>query len=139
MTSCLMRLLFAAVMLVLCAPAERATAQVRMTFDKHPVIEVGNVLTVHIRFKSQVDFREFPEELELSPAKPLVDLHRTRIGLEGRLTNALEYQIETELSDGAAPWRDAYLQTRAFRQLQIRAGQFKIPFSLDQLTSGMDL
>jgi len=141
MTSCLMRLLPLAVVfgMLLSADAERASAQVRMTFDKHPVIEVGNLLTAHIRFKSQVDFREFPEELELSPAKPLVDLHRTRIGLEGRLTRALEYQIEGELSDAGAPWRDAYVQTRAFRQLQVRAGQFKIPFSLDQLTSGMDL
>jgi len=125
--------------MVLCAATERASAQVRMTFDKRPSIQVGNLLTADIRFKAQVDFRDFPEELDLSPVKPVVDLHRTRIGLEGRLVKALEYQIEGELSDSRGPWRDVYVQTRSFRQLQIRAGQFKIPFSLDQLTGGMDL
>src|SRR5215467_7030168 len=129
MTSCLMRLLPPAVVfgMLLSVAAGRASGQVRMTFDKHPVIEVGNLLTANIRFKSQVDFREFPEELELSPAKPVVELHRTRIGVEGRLVKAFEYQIESELGDAGTPWRDAYVQTRAFRPLQVRAGQFKIP------------
>ena len=120
------------------AGAAPAAAQVKMTFDKRPSIEVGNLLTADIRFKSQVDFREFPDEPGTS-SKPLVDLHRTRIGVEGRLIKALEYQIEGELGDASQPWRDVYIQTRPFRLLQVRAGQFKIPFSLDQLTSGMDL
>ena len=109
-----------------------------MTFDKRPTIEFGSFLTTEIRFKSQVDFREFPDEPG-TDFKPLVDLHRTRIGLEGRLIKAFEYQIEGELGDASQPWRDVYIQTRPFRVLQVRAGHFKIPFSLDQLTSGMDL
>jgi phosphate-selective porin OprO and OprP len=118
--------------------APPAAAQVKMTFDKRPSIQVGNLLTASIRFKSQVDFREFPDEPE-TPSKPLVDLHRTRLGVEGRFMKAFEYQLEGELGDAAQPWRDVYIQTRPFRELQVRAGQFKIPFSLDQLTSGMDL
>jgi phosphate-selective porin OprO and OprP len=118
--------------------AAPAAGQVKMTFDKRPSIEVGNLLTAGIRFKSQVDFREFPDEPGTS-SKPLVDLHRTRIGVEGRLIKEFEYQIEGELSDGSQPWRDIYIQTRSFRGLQVRVGQFKIPFSVDQLTAGMDL
>ena len=124
--------------MLLFANATPAVGQVRMKFEKRPSIEVGNLLTADLRFKSQVDFREFPDEPE-TVAKPLVDLHRTRIGVEGRLIKAFEYQIEGELSDSSQPWRDVYIQTRSFRELQVRAGQFKIPFSLDQLTSGMDL
>ena len=115
-----------------------AQAQVKLTFDKRPVIEVGNLLTAGIRFKSQVDFREFPDEPD-RPSKPLLDLPRTRVGVEGRLFKEFEYQIEGELGDSSQPWRDVYIQTRSFRALQVRAGQFKIPFSLEQLTSGMDL
>lgn len=118
--------------------AAPALAQVRLTFDRRPSIEIGKLLTASIRFKSQLDVREFPSEPD-TPSKPLVDLHRTRIGVEGRLMNAFEYQIEGELGDSSQPWRDVYIQTRSFRILQVRAGQFKIPFSLDQLTSGMDL
>jgi phosphate-selective porin len=118
--------------------AAPAAAQVKMTFDKRPVIEIGDVLTAGIRFKSQVDFREFPDEPG-TLSKPLVDLHRTRIGVEGRVIKEFEYQIEAELGDASQPWRDIYIQTRSFRVLQVRAGHFKIPFSQDQLTSGMDL
>jgi phosphate-selective porin OprO/OprP len=118
--------------------AAPAPAQVKLTFDKRPSIEVGDLLTAGIRFKSQVDFREFPDEPDTRP-KPLVELHRTRIGVEGRVIKEFEYQIEGELGDSGRPWRDVYIQTRSFRAVQVRAGQFKIPFSLEQLTSGMDL
>jgi len=124
--------------IVLSTNAAPAAGQVKMTFDKRPSIQVGNLLTADIRFKSQVDFREFPDEPG-TLSKPLVDLHRTRIGVEGRLIKEFEYQIEGELSDAGQPWRDVYIQTRSFRVLQVRAGQFKIPFSLDQLTSSMDV
>jgi phosphate-selective porin OprO/OprP len=126
------------VAIVVSMGAAPAAAQVEMTFDKHPSIKVGDLVTADIRFKSQVDFREFPDEPG-TDFKPLVDLRRTRIGLEGRLIKELEYQIEAELGDARQPWRDIYIQTRSFRLLQLRAGHFKIPFSLDQLTSGMDL
>jgi phosphate-selective porin OprO and OprP len=118
--------------------APPAAAQVKMTFDKRPVIEIGDVLTAGIRFKSQVDLREFPDEPG-TLSKPLVDLHRTRIGVEGRVIKEFEYQIEAELGDASQPWRDIYIQTRSFRVLQVRAGHFKIPFSQEQLTGGMDL
>ncbi len=124
--------------ILLFAGAAPAVGQVRMKFERRPSIEVGTVLTADLRFKSQVDFREFPDEPETA-SKPLVDLHRTRIGVEGRLIKEFEYQIEGELGDSSQPWRDVYIQTRSFRVLQVRAGHFKIPFSLDQLTSGMDL
>jgi len=120
------------------AAATPALAQVKLAFDKRPTVHVGNLLTAGIRFKSQVDFREFPDELE-TPSKPLVDLHRTRIGVEGTLIKEFEYQIEGELGDAGQPWRDVFIQTRPFLGVQVRGGQFKIPFSLDQLTSSMDL
>ena len=124
--------------IAMCMGATPAAAQVEMTFDKRPSIKVGDLLTVDIRFKSQLDFREFPDEPG-TDFKPLVDLHRTRIGVEGRLIKGLEYQVEGELGDASQPWRDVYIQTRSFRFLQVRAGHFKIPFSIDQLTGGMDL
>jgi phosphate-selective porin OprO and OprP len=120
------------------AGASPAAAQVRMKFEKRPSIMVGSVLTADIRFKSQLDFRDFPDEPETQP-KPLVDLRRTRLGVQGRLVNAFEYQVEGELNDASQPWRDVYIQTRPFLGVQVRGGNFKIPFSLEQLTSGMDL
>ena len=50
-----------------------------------------------------------------------------------------DYQIERDLQDSAQPWRDVYVDGRVFRALGLRAGHFKIPFGLDQLTGTMDL
>src|SRR5262245_21713845 len=141
LTSFVMRALVAAgamVAVLLFADAAPAAGQVRMQFDKRPSFKVANLLTAQIRFKSQVDFRNFPDEPE-TPSKPLVELRRTRLGVEGGLIKQFEYQIELELGDASQPWRDVYLQSRSFRGLQVRAGNFKIPFSLEQLTSSMDL
>ena len=124
-------------MLLSCGAAP-ADAQVRLTFDKRPSIQVNDLFTAGIRFKSQLDFRDFAAEPAAHP-KPLVDVHRTRIGIEGRLLKAFDYQVEGELNDASQPWRDVYVETRGFRGLQVRAGKFKIPFGLEQLTSGMDL
>ena len=141
MRSCPPRVVFTwacALAVLLWAATAPALAQVKLSFDKRPSMKAGNLLTAGIRFKAQVDFRDFPDEPE-TPSKPVVDLPRTRIGVEGRLMREFDYQIEGELSDASQPWRDIFIQTRSFRLLQVRAGQFKIPFSLEQLTSGMDL
>jgi len=125
MKSCPTRVVFtwaSAIAIALWGAVPPAHGQVKLTFDKRPVIEVGNLLTAGIRFKSQVDFREFPDEPD-TPSKPLLDLHRTRIGVEGRVIKEFEYQIEAELADSSEPWRDVYIQTRSFRLLQVRAGQ----------------
>jgi phosphate-selective porin OprO and OprP len=42
--------------------------------------------------------------------------------------------VEREIG-ADAPWRDVFVNVRTFRPVQVRAGQFKMPFSLEQLTS----
>ena len=37
------------------------------------------------------------------------------------------------------PWRDVYADVKVNRALHIQAGRFKVPFSLEQLTSGTEL
>ena len=132
----------AAILLSVAAPAAAQSkpdgAPVRLTFDKHPSIHFGRVLTVDLRVKAQTDWRDFPAEPATAP-KDVFDLHRARVGIEGTLLTRFDYQIERELHDATQPWRDVYVDARVLRDLQIQAGQFKIPFGLDQLTSGMDI
>ena len=115
--------------------APPAHAQVKV---QGPSIKVPGLFSADIRFKSQLDFHDFPAEPQTAP-KTMVDLHRTRLGVEGKLLKMFEYQVEGELNDAGKPWRDVYVQTQPLRALRVRAGQFKIPFSLEQLTSGMNL
>jgi phosphate-selective porin OprO/OprP len=113
--------------LVIVGVASPAAAQVRTSLLK---------LDFHV--KSQMDVRDFPSEPG-TDSKDLFDLHRARVGIDGTMMKRFDYQIERELNDTTQPWRDVYVDARVVRALEVRAGQFKIPFGLDQLTGGMDL
>ena len=135
---CRLRLVTFAFGIFVVLRAPPAGAQMTWTFDKRPLLKIGDVFTADFRFKSQADFRSFPPEPQV-PSKSVFDLHRSRVGVEGTFRKRFEYQIEGELHDSEQPWRDVYVQTRVSRALQVRGGHFKIPFSLDQLTAGMQL
>src|SRR5258705_4581934 len=120
------------------ADGGREDRPVTLTFDKRPTLRVGKVLQLDVRLKSQTDWRDFPPEQAILP-KEVFDLHRARVGIEGTFLTRIDYQIEREFHDTTQPWRDVYVDARASRNLQIQAGQFKIPFGLDQLTGSMDL
>jgi phosphate-selective porin OprO/OprP len=109
------------------ALASRVDAQVKtsqFTLDAHA--------------KSQMDFRGFPQETG-TESKDVFDVHRARVGIDGDLMKRFKYQVEGELHDRDQPWRDVFVNARVVRTLELRAGQFKMPFGLDQQTGSMDL
>src|SRR5258705_3529777 len=133
------RIALAALVALACCGMCPASAQVKLTFDKRPSIEVRDVFSMDFRLKSQMDFRDFPLE-PATDSKDVFDLHRARVGIDGNfMQKRFDYQVEWELSDTTGPWRDAYLDAPVLPFLELRGGQFKIPFGLDQLTSSMDL
>ena len=67
-----------------------------------------------------------------------VNLAHRRIGVDGSFRKVLSFQVEGEL-DTPSPWRDVYADYRQLDVLRVRAGQFKLPFSLDRNTGTADL
>jgi phosphate-selective porin len=67
-----------------------------------------------------------------------LDLARRRVGVTGSVTSHVEFEVERELDDQGG-WRDAFVNVRANRALQLRAGHFKVPFSREQLTGAGSL
>lgn len=100
-------------------------------------VRVGDTFRFDGHLRAQMDWRDFPAD----PDNPqdLFDLHRMRGALEVRLLRRLEFQVERELRDTPDPWRDVFLNLDLHRSFQVRAGKFKIPFSLDRLTSSARL
>jgi phosphate-selective porin len=62
-----------------------------------------------------------------------------RIGVSGALFDRLEFEVSGELGDERQPWRDAFVNVRGARALEVKAGRFKVPFSRERLTSLADL
>ncbi len=113
-----------------------AKPTVRVDWNPRPSLRFGDVLRIDFRLKIQSDLRAF------SPDQPTengtYELHRRRIGVEGRLFNRIEFQIEREMQEGG-PWRDVYANVRVGEPFEVRVGKFKIPFGLEETTNTMDL
>ena len=67
------------------------------------------------------------------------DIRRARLDLKGNVTPIFRYRLQTEFAD-KPKILDAYAEIKiAMTILMITAGQFKIPFSLENLTSSNKL
>ncbi len=68
------------------------------------------------------------------------DIRRARLFLEGRIYRDFSYRLEAEL-EGSSNDRliDAYINYDGLPWLQLRMGQFKEPFSFEQLSSDKNL
>ena len=83
---------------------------------------------------------------------PDLELHRLRPGVEGELFGRIQFNVERELQENevesledivgstTSAWRDAQPSTSISAPASvIRAGRFKIPFGVEELTGIMNL
>jgi phosphate-selective porin len=100
-----------------------------------PSLRLGDQLRVdlHVRVQADVRFRD-----DSDAAGDRFTWGNRRIGIDGTLFKRLEFQIERELSTDD-PWRDVFADVRVHRALRIRAGHFKVPFSMERTTSAFNL
>jgi phosphate-selective porin len=125
------------------APEPRAPATetpgptVEFRFKKRPSMRIGDAIRLDLTARMQADVHGGVGNGNDGDVD--VDMARRRIGVKGSVSHHVEFELEREIGDETAPWRDAFVNVRTLRALQVRAGQFKMPFSLDQLTSPSDL
>ena len=67
------------------------------------------------------------------------DIRRARLSLKGYITKKLNYKLQTEFSGSKQKLLDAELNFDIHPFLQLTAGQFKIPFSYENLISSSNL
>lgn len=125
---------------------------VDMRWNPRPSLRFGgDMLRIDFRVKLQMDWRWAPDDIDLRGG--LFQFQRRRIGLEGVFLKHFEYEVERELNFDPeeqalpggldevddSPWRDVFVNFRYFRDAQIKAGKFKVPFSLEQITGPTNL
>jgi phosphate-selective porin OprO and OprP len=106
--------------------------------DDHPSIHFGKGthLDFRARFAADATDSEAPSDDPVETAS--VDLGKKRIGISGEIKNAIEFQVEAELTDDD-PWRDVYADFKKYAAVRVRGGKFKVPFSLDENTGASKL
>jgi phosphate-selective porin OprO/OprP len=106
-------------------------------WEDHPSLRLGKGTHIDFRARLQNEITR-SDTTEDSSDAPATDRVRRRVGIEGEIAAILDFQVEREL-DGDNPWRDVYLGYRQFGAVRVRAGKFKLPFSLDENTSATNL
>jgi len=106
----------------------------------HPQLRNGRLFRLDFIAKFQWDARDPGDD---PPDFDTFEIHRARIGIDGEFFNRVQFSIERELtereSDDPATreksaWKDVYVDANISDAVQVRAGKFKIPFGLEQLT-----
>lgn len=124
-----MRLAVVCAGLAMLCPRLAAAQEVRFP---PPSLRIGEFRAdLHVRI--HLDMRALDSDPEVAPDE--FDFRRFRVSLEGRIYDDLEYEVDVSALDNENPWRDVFLNYRRFRAAEVRAGKFKVPFGLDQLTS----
>jgi phosphate-selective porin OprO and OprP len=108
----------------------------RYEWRDRPTVTYGDLLRLDLRGNIQADLRGSEVSLDDSDTSRF-DLARRRVGVEGRIGDIADFQIERELDSNG--WRDVYLNLRTDDRLQVQGGKFKLPFGLDENTSSRNL
>ena len=121
---------------------------VRFVWADSPSLRFGRALRLDFKFRLQEDARkpgDVPIDFETW------ELHRLRVGVDGEIFNRLQFSIERELYEREVEdaeeelqtrqtlWKDVYADVNFADSLQLRAGQFKIPFGGETLTGVSNL
>lgn len=107
-------------------PADRGERDDRerswLRWRNRPSLQFGEV-RLDLRLKLQYDLRRFDPEIDEDEE----DFRTRRAGITGAIGDHIEFEIERDLRrDGR--WRDVFVQWNTFRQFQVTAGRFKVPF-----------
>ena len=90
-----------------------------------------------LRVRLHQDFKRFSPDLDFTGWEPT--FRRARVGVQGRIYDDLEYDLDAELRDKDHPWRNVYLNYRRFQAAEVRVGRFKVPFGREQLETVFEI
>lgn len=107
------------------------------TWKDHPTLHLGPVELV-FRARLQATSRQ-SDATVADEDESTADIARKRVGIEGSVAKAVDFQVERELGDDEDPWRDVYVNYSQFAAVQVQVGKFKMPFSLDENTGATNL
>ncbi len=93
---------------------------------------------IKLNGRLNMDLRAYEDDTRNLNGSDLVTnfrLRRARIGLDATFFKYLGIKVEGDFGEGTAQLTDGYLELKYWPELQLRGGQFKVPFSFEELTS----
>jgi phosphate-selective porin OprO/OprP len=87
--------------------------------------------------RAQVNYAGAEEDAETVTGTGIADrffLRRARFEVAGQLFRWIDFKVESDFTESTS-LKDAYLDFRPWSELGVRAGQYKVPFSREELIS----
>jgi phosphate-selective porin len=122
-----------------------------LVWDNRPSIRFGDAVRIDLRARFQGDLQSSYPDADVLAGLETFEFTRARLGVQGELFNAIEFEIEREINEeeltaaeeaegltAETPWRDVFVNVSYLPGMQVRVGRFKIPFGLDELTSATE-
>lgn len=123
-------------------------------WKQHPSFRIGKAFRLDFEAKLQEDAHaSHPDSPGLQCPNSVLpktcdwEFHRNRIGVSGKVGRHIDFEIVRELTEQeltekqltlgetAKPqWKDVNVEVDYLKDAQLKAGKFKIPFGLDELT-----
>ena len=90
---------------------------------------------LHLTGQLQVDYREFPEDVNTATSPDTFLIRRARLGIEAKVLDYYEFRLLPDFAGTsiAKSITDAYINVHYWDALQVEMGKFKQPFSYEQL------
>lgn len=123
--------------LPIATPAPAPLRDVKAALFPTPKLRVGKAFSIELVVKVQGDVSRVDPVVDKDDED--FDWRRRRIGVKGEFFNRVSFEVERELGDHSAPWRDVYVDVKATDAFGVKGGHFKVPFSLDGLTGSTSL
>jgi len=111
---------------------EKATTP-KVTFKRGFAIETPDEnFKLRLSGRLHTDFKSYGSS---HPGNSTFYVRRARFCVEGTLYKYFDFKVESEFGKGTSGrLNDGYLNVRYFHQFQLKMGQYKQPFSLEELT-----
>ena len=116
-------------------------------WKQHPSFRYKKIVRIDFEAKLQEDGHSSYAGATTTAGLNPWELHRNRFGVQGTLFKHIDFEIEHEFTEqeltekdiaaGITPksrWKDVNVNVSYFKNAQVQAGKFKIPFGLDALT-----
>jgi phosphate-selective porin OprO/OprP len=82
------------------------------------------------------DYRTFSEDSTNANSADTFDIRRAYIGVQGRIAKDWTFDVTADVAQTSAPQLDVgWVNWGAYNEVQVRAGQFKMPMSIEEQTS----
>jgi phosphate-selective porin OprO/OprP len=105
-----------------------------LRWRNRPSLQIGEHIRLDLRLKVIYEGRRFDPEIDEDAG----DFRQRRGGINGEIGDHIEFQIEREFA-GDGRWTDLFVNWRTFRQFEVTAGRFKVPFGREQNVSTADV